>query len=85
MRYGPTEALYGYEAIAQFRRQRSATHLARTVLRTVITTYGTDFATANIEFLRPPSTQPGRQSQVWVRTAQGWKVVAAHISLQSGS
>jgi hypothetical protein len=51
----------------------------------VITTFGTDYATANIEFRRPPSTAVGRQSQCWVRMADGWKVVAAHISLQTGN
>ena len=48
---------------------------------TVITTFGRDFATANIEFQRVNSSQPGRQSQTWVRTDQGWRVVAAHVSL----
>lgn len=80
LRYGPAENLYGYEQIAGFRQARSPLNLARTVLRTVITTFGTDYATANLEFLRPPSTAIGRQSQVWVRMPEGWKVVAAHIS-----
>lgn len=80
LRYGPAENLYGYEQIAGFRQARSPLNLARTVLRTVITTFGDDYATANLEFLRPPSTAIGRQSQVWVRMPEGWKVVAAHIS-----
>ena len=53
----------------------------RVVLKTVITTYGNDFATANIEFQRAGSTRPGRQSQTWLRTPDGWRVVAAHVSL----
>ena len=48
-------------------------------MKTVITTYGREFATANAEFKRPTGT--GRQSQVWVRTDEGWRVVAAHVSL----
>lgn len=79
IRYGATENLYGYEAIAQFRAGRSATGLDRTLQNTVITTYGRDFATANTEFIRP--NKHGRQSQTWMRTAKGWKVVAAHVSL----
>jgi hypothetical protein len=81
LRYGATENLYGYEAIRAFRAARPATGLAREVLRTVITTYGTDFATANIEFRRTGSERIGRQSQTWVRMPAGWRVVAAHVSL----
>ena len=53
----------------------------RALLKTVITTYGEDFATANVEFRRTGSSKPGRQSQTWMRTPQGWRVVAAHVSL----
>ena len=81
LRYGATENLYGYEAICAFRAGRSPQGLARTILRTVITTYGQDLASANIEFLRDGSTRTGRQSQTWMRTPEGWKVVAAHVSL----
>ena len=81
LRYGVTENLYGCEAIRAFRAGRPAQGLARTVLRTVITTYGCDFATANIEFQRTGSDRTGRQSQTWMRTPEGWRVVAAHVSL----
>lgn len=79
IRYGATENLYGYDAIAQFRGSRSATNLARSLQNTVITTYGNDFATANTEFER--NGKMGRQSQTWLRTSEGWRVVSAHISL----
>ena len=81
LRYGVTENLYGYAAIRDFRASRPAQGLQREVLNTVITTYGRDFATANIEFRRRGSDKTGRQSQTWMRTAQGWRVVAAHVSL----
>ena len=81
LRYGVTENLYGYEAIASFRSARPAQGLQREVLKTVITTYGRDFATANIEFRRAGSERTGRQSQTWMRTPEGWRVVAAHVSL----
>jgi hypothetical protein len=83
LRYGVTENLYGYDAICAFRAARPAQGLARTVLKTVITTYGRDFATANIEFQRGTGAPPGRQSQTWMRTPDGWRVVAAHVSLLS--
>jgi hypothetical protein len=81
LRYGASENLYGHAAIAAFRAARPAVNLARDVARTVITTFGTDFATANLEFVRPALGQSGRQSQTWVRFADGWRIVAAHVSL----
>lgn len=81
LRYGGTENLYGYEAIQAFRASRPAQGLQRQLLKTVITTYGQDFATANVEFQREGSGTTGRQSQTWLRTGQGWRVVAAHVSL----
>ncbi|MFY2060064.1 oxalurate catabolism protein HpxZ [Achromobacter xylosoxidans] len=84
LRYGAAENLYGYDAIRAFRAGRSPQGLARRVLRTAITTYGRDFATTNIEFQRDGSDRIGRQSQTWIRTPQGWRVVSAHVSLMSG-
>lgn len=81
LRYGVTENLYGYDAICAFRAARPAQGVARTVLKNVITTYGRDTATVNIEFQRIGSEKTGRQSQTWMRTEAGWRVVAAHVSL----
>jgi hypothetical protein len=81
LRYGAGENLYGYQAIQAFRAGRPPQGLAREVLRTVITTYGRDFAHTAIEFRRVGGTRDGRQTQTWARTAQGWRVVAAHVSL----
>ena len=83
LRYGAGENLYGYDQIRAFRAQRSPQGLARQVLRTAITTYGRDFATANLEFQREGSARTGRQSQTWMRTPEGWRVVAAHVSLMT--
>ena len=84
LRYGVGENLYGYGEIQAFRAGPPAVGLAREVLRTVITTYGTDFATANIEFRREGAARTGRQSQTWARMPEGWRVVAAHVSLMAG-
>lgn len=81
VRYGTGENLVGYAEIQAFRAARSAVGLARRLGRTVITTYGRDFATAMTEFHRDGNPAIGRQSQTWVRMADGWKVVAAHVSL----
>lgn len=81
IRYGAAENLLGIEQIRAFRNARPSTGLARTLANTVITTYGTDFATAMTEFQRGDPDKVGRQSQTWVRTPAGWRVVAAHVSV----
>lgn len=81
IRYGVGENLYGYDEIKAFRAARSPTGLARKLDRTKITTYGEDFATANTLFMREGSNKLGRQSQAWLRTPAGWRVVSAHVSL----
>ena len=81
LRFGMNENLYGHAAIAGFRAARSPAGLARTLSNTVITTYGRDFATANTEFHRDGVARGGRQSQTWVRQPEGWRIVAAHVSL----
>ena len=83
LRYGIGENLYGFEAIQAFRASRPSQGLQRTCMNTVITTYGEDFATANTEFQRAGVARSGRQSQTWMRTPEGWRVVAAHVSLIS--
>ena len=81
VRYGAAENLYGIDEIRAFRNARPAQGLARTLTRTVITTYGRDTATAMTEFRRDGSPRIGRQSQTWLRLPQGWRVVAAHVSV----
>ena len=83
LRYGIGENLYGHAAIAAFRGARPSQGLERARQNTVITTYGRDFATANTEFTRAATTRIGRQSQTWLRTDAGWRVVAAHVSLMA--
>jgi len=82
IRYGVAENLYGHEEVAAFRAARPPINLTRTRSRTVITTYGRDFAVASTLFRRDgASTKVGRQMQTWVRFDEGWRVVAAHVSL----
>jgi hypothetical protein len=81
VRFGPGQNLYGFEAIAAFRVGRVGGSPQRSIFSTVITTFGADFATATTEFQRENAPKPGRQSQSWVRFAEGWRVVSAHISM----
>jgi len=79
LRYGVAENLYGFDSIQSFRASRSK-GVERTLSNTVITTYGEDFATANTEFQTAGNPRNGRQSQTWIRTADGWRIVSAHVS-----
>ena len=80
IRYGVAEVQYGVEEIRAFRRAQ--TPFERTLSRTVVTTYGTEFGIASTLFHRPDFPgQVGRQTQTWVRTADGWRVAAAHVSM----
>ena len=82
IRYGGGENLYGYAEIQAFRASRPAAGLDRTLERTVITTYGHDAAVASTLFYRPTMVgKVGRQMQTWVRFPQGWRVVAATVSV----
>lgn len=82
VRYGAGETLYGIDEIRAFRNGRPAVNLARTLQRTVITTFGADAGTAMTEFVRDNAAVVGRQSQTWMRLPDlGWRVVAAHVSL----
>ena len=78
LRYGIAENLYGHDEISGYRVARSPAGLARQETKRVVTSYGRDYATTNIEFTR--SGRHGRQSQAWVRMAEGWRIVAAHVS-----
>jgi 1-carboxybiuret hydrolase subunit AtzH-like protein len=83
MRFGVTENLYGIDEIAAFRKGRSPANLARTIRRLDIVAFGRDYASITLEFERTVDgrTVAGRQSQTWVRLAEGWRIVAAHVSL----
>jgi hypothetical protein len=82
IRFGSTENLFGYDEIKAFRAARSPAGLARTLSRTVITTYGRDFAVASTLFTRASAPgRIGRQMQTWVRGRNGWRVVGAHVSI----
>jgi Protein of unknown function (DUF3225) len=82
-RFGITENLHGIAEIAAFRKGRPSANLARNVRRLDIVTFGHDYGTINLEFERTVNGKivSGRQSQVWVRLPEGWRIVAAHVSL----
>jgi hypothetical protein len=84
VRYGVGEVLYGADEIREFRKGRGGSP-QRKLGRVAITTYGDSFATANAEFFRERSDRRGRQSQAWVKFADGWKVVSAHVSIEGST
>ena len=82
LRYGIGENLYGYDEVTAFRAARSPAGLMRRTARTVITSYGRDTAVASTLFYRDTAPgRVGRQMQTWVRFAEGWRIVAAHVSI----
>ena len=83
VRFGPNGTLIGHDAIANYRQSRAGNNAApRALQNTVITTFGRDFAATNTETTRAGKPGIGRQSQVWIRTALGWRIAAAHVSDQ---
>ena len=83
IRYGATENLYGYQAIELFRASRPAVGLERTVVRRAILAFGLETGVVNLEFSRNREGKAimGRQSQTWRKTAEGWRIVSAHVSV----
>ena len=82
LRYGIAENLYGHGEISAFRAARSPVGLMRKTERTIITTYGRDTAVASTLFYRESAPgKVGRQMQTWVRFPEGWRIVAAHVSI----
>ena len=86
VRYGSRgENQYGHAEIARFRRDSSPAGLHRRLARTLVTTYGPDFGVASTLYFRDDAPgKVGRQTQTWARTADGWRIVAAHVSLVDG-
>ena len=83
VRYGVSESLYGYAEIAAYRSTCEPKDLLQVVSKSVVTSYGQDAATTNIEFAR--AGRKGRQSQTWIRMPEGWRIVTAHVSFMEES
>jgi hypothetical protein len=84
VRYGIDDVQHGHDEIAAFRRASAQATPPRRLVDTVITTFGDDVAVVDTEFVPDGSTARGRQSQTWVRTIEGWRVVSAHVSWPAG-
>jgi hypothetical protein len=85
LRFGPTENLYGHDAIAAFRSGRKPGNLRRRERHFVVTTFGRDFATANVEYSQGDPERIGRMSHTWVRFPEGWRIAAAHVSVMANA
>lgn len=83
LRFGATENLYGIDAIKAFRQGRSTKSLVRDISKLKVVTFDADTAIVTLEFQRitDGKLRSGRQSQVWRKLPQGWKIVSAHVSL----
>jgi len=87
LRFGVGESLYGASEIEAFRKARSPIGLQREVLNLKVVTFGQDTASVTLEFRRKAGglLRHGRQSQVWRKFAEGWKIVSAHVSFTPDS
>lgn len=85
VRFGLAEQNYGIDAIAAYRRAAAPVHPQRRLLRTVISSFGSDLACVSCEFSDPSTPRIGRQTQTWVRTAAGWRIACAHVSLSGAA
>jgi hypothetical protein len=85
IRFGLGEQNYGIEAIAAYRRSSLPVHPQRRLHHTVVTSYGADLACVSTEFTDPATPGVGRQTQTWVRTAAGWKIAVAHVSVSQAA
>lgn len=81
VRYGVAENLYGGSAIRQYRMQCAPVHPERKIVRRSISSFGDRFGTVSVEFSAPDTSGIGRQMQTWVRFPEGWRIVAAHVSV----
>ena len=84
LRYGIDDAQHGHDEIAAFRSTSSQATPPRRLVDTVVTTFGDDVAVVDTEFVPDGSSARGRQSQTWLRTPDGWRVVSAHVSWAGG-
>ena len=82
IRLGATENLYGIEEIRAFRQGRPAVNLEREILKLKVVTFDQDTASVVLEFKRVINDvdRYGRQSQMWRKFPEGWKIVFAHVS-----
>ena len=84
VRYGIDDMQHGHDAVAMFRRTAAQATMPRRLVDTVITTFGADVGVADTQFVPDGSDAVGRQSQTWVRTSVGWRIVSAHVSWLGG-
>ena len=80
VRHGPTGSQYGHAAISAYRKGPPKGQRKRQFVKVVVTTFGDDFATTNAEYTYPDGPQVGRRAQTWIRTPDGWRIAAAHVS-----
>jgi hypothetical protein len=80
IRYGVFEHSQGIDAIHAFRADTTPVHPQRRLRETVVVAFSADSASACTQFLAPDTTLIGRQSQMWIRFPEGWKIVSAHVS-----
>jgi len=81
VRYGIAENLYGGDEIRAYRKNCNPVPSGRKIIQKTITSFGHNFGIVSVEFTSPDSEQTGRQMQTWALFPEGWRIVAAHVSV----
>lgn len=81
IRYGIGDQQHGYAALAAWRRAVEPVPADRAIVRADVVVLGDDVAVVTCEFRNGDEPALARQSQVWARTSNGWRIVHAHVSM----
>lgn len=80
LRYGVADRQYGAVEIAAWRHDHPSVPPGRLLRDTHVLAVDDRTAVVNTLFGYPGARTEGRQTQVWVRFGEGWRIVSAHVS-----
>ena len=81
VRFGIHEGQHGFAAIARLRAPPAPVPADRRLVRTDVVPVADDVVVVSTVFVNGDDPTIGRQQQTWVRVDDGWKIVAAHVSM----
>ncbi|EHR72187.1 Protein of unknown function (DUF3225) [Burkholderiales bacterium JOSHI_001] len=80
-RYGIADRQWGIDELVAYRAATPAPNFTRSLHHLRLHAFGPDLAVAQVEFLRSDTPLRGFQTQTWARLPEGWRIVAAHVSM----
>ena len=79
VRFGVRDRQSGAEEIRRWRAEQGPL-VGRSLSGTQVVGLGNDVAVVTTLFGYPSTAAEGRQTQVWARLPEGWRIVSAHVS-----